>query len=243
LPRAPSDSGQGDAGGSLRAGILFASAVGLWLLLQTLLDSKGIDAGELVAAAPLLLHGLGITIYVSVVSVLLGAILGAALVAGLLSTAPAVRKLVQCWCLAFRGTPAIAQLFLVYYGAGEIHRLLGDAHLWWFFRDPLRCVLFTFTLNSAAYQARIVHGALLSLPREQTDAALSLALPRRVALVRVLLPQALLTALRPLGNEITKMTKASAIASLVTVLDLLGTAKYLVSQSLDFGFYILAAVL
>ena len=62
-------------------------------------------------------------------------------------------------------------------------------------------------------------------------------------MTRVLLPQALLTALRPLGNELTKMTKASAVASLVTVLDLLGSAKYLFSLTYDFEFYILAAVL
>ncbi len=137
----------------------------------------------------------------------------------------------------------IAQLYFVYYGAGEIHGWLGQIHLWWFFREPLNCVMFTFTLNTAAYQARILHGAIVNLPREQTDAALALGLPRYVMLARVLIPQALLTALRPLGNEVTKMTKASAVASLVTVLDLLGSAKYLFSMTFDFDFYILAAVL
>jgi polar amino acid transport system permease protein len=147
------------------------------------------------------------------------------------------------WCTLFRGTPMIAQLYLVYYGAGEIHGWLDRVHLWWFFREPLNCVMFTFVLNTAAYQARILHGAVVNLPREQTDAALALGLPRFVTLLRVLLPQALLTALRPLGNEVTKMTKASAVASLVTVLDLLGTAKALFLETFDFDFYILAAVL
>ena len=119
----------------------------------------------------------------------------------------------------------IAQLYLVYYGAGEIHGLLERAHLWWFFREPLNCVMFTFVLNTSAYQARIIHGAVVNLPRELTDAALALALPRHVTLFRILLPQALLTALGRLGNEATKMIKASAVASLVTVLDLLGTAR------------------
>ncbi len=137
----------------------------------------------------------------------------------------------------------IAQLYLVYYGSGEIHGLLDRAHLWWFFRDPLNCVMFTFVLNTSAYQARIIHGAVVNLPRELTDAAAALALPKHVTLLRILLPQALLTALRPLGNEVTKMTKASAVASLVTVLDLLGAARALFMESFDFDFYILAAMI
>jgi len=238
----PRDARAGESG-YLRAGILLASALGVWLLLQALLGSRGIDADELTEAAPALLRGLWLTVLITVVSVACGALLAAGLLAGLLAPWRAPGVAVTGFCMAFRGTPAIAQLYLVYYGAGQIHGLLADAHLWWFFRDPLNCVFFTFSLNSAAYQTRIVHGALVNLPRGQTDAALSLGLPSRVTLMRVLLPQALLTALRPLGNEFTKMTKASAVASLVTVLDLLGTVKHLVGQSLDFGFYILAAVL
>lgn len=231
-----------DSSGFLRAGLLLASALGAGLLLQLLLGSKGIDAADFAAAAPLLMKGLGLTVFITLASVLLGSTVGAGLLAGLLQPWTPLKTAIRAFCIAFRGTPAIAQLYLIYYGTGEIHGLLRDAHLWWFFRDPLNCVIFTFTLNSAAYQTRIVHGALANLAREQTDAALSLGLPRRVTLIRVLLPQALLTALRPLGNELTKVTKASSVASLVTVLDLLGTAKYLVGQSFDFAFYILAAM-
>jgi polar amino acid transport system permease protein len=231
-------------GGYHRAAFLLAAALGAWLVLQALLGADGgIDAADLVDGAPLLLKGLGLTLRITVVSLLLGAALGAALVAGLMAPPRALRAAAVAACTALRGMPLLALLYLVYYGAGEIHRLLQALDLWWFFRDPLNCVIFAFTLNTAAYQARIVHGAIVNLPREQTDAALALGLPRRVAVLRVLLPQALLTALRPLGNEVTKMTKASAVASLVTVLDLLGTAKYLFSQTFDFGFYILAAVL
>jgi polar amino acid transport system permease protein len=226
-----------------RALLLAASVVALWFILQALLGGQGVDLDELRSAAPLLAHGLGLTVMITSVSVTLGGFLAAALCLGLSARSGALRGACRAWCMAFRGTPLVAQLYLVYYGAGEIHDLLSAIHIWWLFREPLACVLITFTLNTGAYQARILHGALMNLPREQTDAALALGLPRRVTLLRVLLPQALLSALRPLGNELTKMTKSSAIASLVTVLDLLGTVKYLFSQTLDFGFYILAAIL
>lgn len=224
--------------------MLFLSALCLWIVLQALLGTGyGPDASALLAAVPLLARGLGLTVFISFFSVLLGSVIALALLFGLTMPWPALKRGLVVWCTLFRGTPMIAQLYLVYYGAGEIHGWLDHVHLWWFFREPLNCVMFTFTLNTAAYQARILHGAVVNLPREQTDAAMALALPRLVTLLRVLLPQALLTALRPLGNEVTKMTKASAVASLVTVLDLLGTAKYLFSESFDFDFYILAAVL
>jgi polar amino acid transport system permease protein len=234
----------GAHGGYHRAAFLLVAALGAWLGLQALLGGDGgLDAGDLAAGAPLLLKGLGLTLRITVLSLLLGAALGAVLVAGLLAHSHPLRAATVAGCTALRGTPLLALLYLVYYGAGEMHRPLQALHLWWFFRDPLNCVILAFTLNTAAYQARILHGAIVNLPREQTHAAFALGLPARVTVLRVLLPQALLTALRPLGNEVTKMTKASAVASLVTVLDLLGTAKYLYSQSFDFGFYILAAVL
>jgi len=227
-----------------RAAVLLVSVLVLWLVLQALLGgADGPDFAALLDAAPKLLHGLYLTLYISFVSLLIGSAVALLLLVGLMLPWPAFKKGLVLWCVLFRGTPMIAQLYLVYYGAGEIHGLLERAHLWWVFREPLNCVMFTFVLNTSAYQARIIHGAVANLPRELTDAAVALALPKHVTLFRILLPQALLTALRPLGNEATKMIKASAVASLVTVLDLLGTARTLFQETFDFNFYILAAVI
>ena len=227
-----------------RAVMLVFSAFCLWVVLQALLGGgRGPDFADLLEAAPKLIRGLGLTLYISLVSVLIGSAIALLLLVGLMMPWPAFKKGLVLWCVLFRGTPMIAQLYLVYYGAGEVHGWLDRAHLWWFFREPLNCVMFTFVLNTSAYQARIIHGAVVNLPRELSDAAAALALPKRVTLLRILLPQALLTALRPLGNEVTKMTKASAVASLVTVLDLLGTAKNLFMETFDFDFYIVAALI
>jgi polar amino acid transport system permease protein len=224
--------------------MLLLSLLGLWAILQLLLGgADGPDFAGLLEAAPKLLRGLGLTLYISFASVLIGSAIALILLVGLMLPWPAFKKGLEIWCILFRGTPMIAQLYLVYYGAGEIHRQLDSIHLWWFFREPLNCVMFTFVLNTSAYQARIIHGAVVNLPRELSDAAAALALPRAVTLFRILLPQALLTALRPLGNEVTKMIKASAVASLVTVLDLLGTARTLFMESFDFDFYILTALI
>lgn len=123
----------------------------------------------------------------------------------------------------FRGTPLITQLFLIYYGLGSFRPQLETVGLWWFFRDAWNCALFTFTLNTAAYQAEILRGAIESVPRGQREGAAALGLPDRIAFFKVILPQAMIVALRPYGNEIILMIKGSAIVAIVTVFDLMAT--------------------
>lgn len=143
----------------------------------------------------------------------------------------------------FRGTPLLVQLFLVYYGLGSLRPLWQDLNLWWFFRDPLYCCLLAFTLNTAAYQAEIMRGALQSVPQGLTEAGRALGLSSRVILLKIELPQALMIALRPLGNELVIMVKASALGSLVTLYDLMGATKFAFARSFDLSIYLVAAVI
>ena len=85
-------------------------------------------------------------------------------------------------------------------------------------------------------------GAIRAVPEGQREAAQTLGLHKFVTLWRIVLPQALITALRPYGNEVVLMIKASAIASIITVLDLMGETRYVFSQTYDISFYLWAAV-
>ena len=143
----------------------------------------------------------------------------------------------------FRGTPLLCQLFLVYYGLGQFRLFWQDVGLWWFFREPLYCAVFTFTINTAAYQAEILRGAIQSVPRGQFEGALALGLHRWASLRHVIMPQAMILALRPLGNELIVMIKVSAIASLVTIYDLMGATKLAFSRSFDLAIYLYAALI
>lgn len=69
----------------------------------------------------------------------------------------------QLFISFFRGTPLIAQLFLLYYGSGQFRPWLMDMGMWGFFRDPVNCALLVFTLNSLAYQTEILRGAIQSV--------------------------------------------------------------------------------
>ena len=192
---------------------------------------------------PSLLEGLVVTFELVAVSMVLGAILAVPIAAARLSTNRFIGALAFAYVYFFRGTPLIAQLFLIYYGAGQFVDSLEAAGLWIFFREAFFCAVLAFTLNSAAYHAEIFRGAIRSVPRGQWEAARALGLHSAPLLWKVIFPQAAMVALRPLGNELILLIKASAIASIVTVLDLMGETRRAFSRSYDLMIYLYAAAL
>lgn len=213
---------------------------------QALLDlagAVGLDAGLLARHGPALLKGAGTTLALVALSVPAGFVLAVGLALARLEGGPAARSIAAGFTGFFRGTPVLCQLYLIYYGSGQFHVALQTAGVWWMLRDAFWCAAFTFTLNTAAYQAEIIRGALKSLPAGQTEAARALGLTTGSVYRLVLLPQALTLALRPLGNELILMIKASSVASVVTVVDLMGATKRAFADSVDFEVYLWAAAL
>ncbi|MEM7694252.1 MAG: ABC transporter permease subunit [Pseudomonadota bacterium] len=190
-----------------------------------------------------LLDGFWITLKLVVLSVSMGAILGALLCGARMARIPILRELAWFYVALFRGTPLLAQLFLIYYGAGQFSGFWRDVGLWGILRDPFNCALIAFTLNTAAYQAEVFRGAIQAIPKGQWEGAAALGLARPIAFSRVIAPQAALYALRPFGNEIILMVKGSAVASVVTVYDLLGETRLAFSDTFRFDVYFYAAAL
>jgi polar amino acid transport system permease protein len=192
---------------------------------------------------PKMLSGLGVTLTLVGFSIVTGAILSLPVAFGRMSKNPIISRLAFAYVYVFRGTPLIAQLFLIYYGLGTFREQLEAVGLWFFFRDAWNCALFAFTLNTAAYQAEILRGAIESVPKGQSEGAAALGLRDFQTFRLVILPQALIVALRPYGNEIILMIKGSAIVALVTVFDLMGETRRAFSRTYDFQLYIWAAVM
>jgi polar amino acid transport system permease protein len=190
-----------------------------------------------------LLEGLAVTLELVAISIVLGALIAIPITAARLSKNRLIAGAAYGYVYFFRGTPLLAQLFLIYYGAGQFSGTLKAIGLWGFFRDAFNCAVFAFAINTAAYQAEIYRGAIRSVARGQWEAAQSLGVGRMVTLWKVILPQAAMVALRPIGNEIILMIKASAVASIVTVFDLMGQTKLAFSRSYDLTIYLYAAVL
>jgi polar amino acid transport system permease protein len=187
--------------------------------------------------------GLGLTIYLVAVTFSLGLVIGLGLAVLKLRSNRWVAALIHGYTTFFRGTPLLVQLFLIYYGLGSIRPFWQDLNLWWFFREPLYCCLLAFTLNTAAYQAEIFRGAIQSLPPGQREAARALGMKAVPIFLRVEMPQAMILALRPLGNELIVMIKASALASLVTMFDLMGATRLAFARSFDLSIYLVAALI
>lgn len=190
-----------------------------------------------------MLGGLNVTLSLVAVSVTLGALLALPVALARISDSKLLRGVSFSYVYFFRGTPLLAQTFLVYYGAGQFRAELEAVGLWWLFREAYLCAILTFTLNTAAYQAEILRGAIQAVPIGQSEAAAALGLKGWVTLRKIILPQAFVIALRPLGNEVILMIKGSAIASVITVYDLMGTTRLAFSRSFDFEVYLWAAVL
>ncbi len=192
---------------------------------------------------PRMLAGLVVTLELVAISIVCGALLAVPIALGRMSRNKLVSRIAFAYVYAVRGTPLLAQTFLVYYGAGQFRPELQAVGLWWLFKDAFFCCVLTFTLNTAAYQAEIYRGAILAVPRGQSEAAMSLGLTPRAIIRMVVAPQAMLLALRPLGNEIILMIKGSSVAAIVTVFDLMGVTRLAYSRTFDFQVYLWAAVL
>ncbi len=218
--------------------VWIASATGICWMFVTDFD------GDFFARyAPRMLGGLVVTLQLVVLSVILGMFLALPVTFARGSPNRLIGGLAFAYVYFFRGTPLLAQTFLVYYGAGQFREQLEMVGLWWFFREAFNCAIFTFALNTAAYQAEIFRGAIDAVPRGQTEGGHALGLSRMTIFRYIVAPQAMIIALRPFGNEIILMIKGSAIASVITVFDLMGETRLAFSRSFDFQVYLWAALL
>jgi len=229
-----------------RERLLGSVLVGLWCLVGIGLVTYLVGAWDPALFArylPLYMSGLGVTLALVVVSMIVGAILSVPIAYARMSRSRILNALSYAYVYFFRGTPLLAQTFLVYYGLGSFRTELEAVGLWSFFRDAWNCGVFAFSLNTAAYQAEILRGAIESVPRGQWEGAESLGLHKMQILRKVVLPQALIVALRPYGNEFILMIKASAIVAIITVYDLMGETRRAYAQTFDFQTYIWAGLI
>lgn len=219
--------------------------IGIWCLVAlglvyTIIN--GWDWAKVERYGPRYLDGLRTTIILVTVSIILGAILSLPIAFARMSKSPFLAAPAYAYVYVFRGTPLLAQLFLIYYGLGTFRTELESVGLWWFFREAWYCGLLSMTLNTAAYQAEILRGAIASVPVGQREGAFALGLPKSIIFRKITMPQALIVALRPYGNEIILLIKGSAVVSVVTVFDLMGQTRYAFSRTFDYQTYLWAAI-
>lgn len=130
----------------------------------------------------------------------------------------------------FRGTPLLVQMFLIYYGLGQISAV-RESFAWPLLRSPFGCAVLSLALCTAAYTAEIIRGGLLAVPRGQVEAALAVGMTRWQVLRSVIAPVTLRQALPAYSTEAILLVKSTALASLVTVWDVTGVAQQIIQRT------------
>ncbi|OBY25513.1 ABC transporter permease [Leisingera sp. JC1] len=192
---------------------------------------------------PRLLDGTVMTLKLTLLGAMIAALAAPGLALVRTQASPWAQAPLRLYISFMRGTPLLAQLFLVFYGSGQFRPMLQDLGLWWLFRDPFNCALLAFALNSTAYQTEILRGGIMGAPHGEIEAARAIGMSQFQTLRRVTFPHAYRIAWPALGNEVILLMKASALASVITLFDLLGRTRQIFSRSFDFSVYLWAAVI
>jgi His/Glu/Gln/Arg/opine family amino acid ABC transporter permease subunit len=179
---------------------------------------------------PSLLHGLMLTIQLTAISVPVGLCLALPLGIIRASGKGPLARAIYLYTYVFRGTPLLIQLFLIYYGLAQFS-VIKSSFLWVFLREGYWCSLLAFVLNTAAYTTEIIRGAIQNVSFGEVEAARAIGMSRGLVLRRIVLPQAFRIMLPAYSNEVVLMLQATSVASLVTVMDLTGTARVIIAKS------------
>ena len=193
----------------------------------------------------ILLWGLWLTISVSIVAQTLGVTLGFFVALARLSKRKWLSSLAVFYIWAWRGTPILVQLVLIYTGvaAAGIYKypdlVFGPFRL----SGPLQAAILTLSLNEAAYMAEIFRAAISSIDKGQNDAAKALGMTPAISMRRIILPQALRIVIPPLGNEFTLMLKGTSLLSIIGIRELFGTLQSINAATFrTFELFIIAAI-
>jgi octopine/nopaline transport system permease protein len=178
----------------------------------------------------LLLSGVPLLLQLSFFSIAAGALFAVLLALMRLSGNPVLDYAARSYVFVFRGTPLLVQIFLIYYGLGQFPEI-RQSFLWPFLREPYWCALLALTLNTAAYSSEIIRGGILSVPFGQIEAARACGMSRGLIFRRIIVPQGLIVALPAYGNEIILMTRSTALASTITLMEVTGIASKLISET------------
>ena len=173
--------------------------------------------------------GLTVTVQLVFLSLLVGLVLAVPLAIGRSSKRGWIKWPIFAYTYVFRGTPLLIQLYLIYYGVVFVDGI-QDTWLWVILEDPFMPALIAFTLNTAAYTTEIFRGAIKSTSKGEIEAARAYGMSTNLMLRRIVLPSAFRRALPAYGNEVIFMLHASAIASVVTIMDLTGAARFVYAR-------------
>jgi len=176
----------------------------------------------------LILRGLGLTVFISVISQTIGIVLGILGALGKMARSPVFRIPASLYVWFFRGTPLLVQISLIYFGLGVtgLYRWPDIGPLGAFGKGAVQAGIVALGVNEGAYMSEIVRAGILSIDPGQMEAAKSLGMTFGQAMRRIILPQAARVIVPPLGNEFNNMLKTTSLLVVISVPELYVTFSY-----------------
>ena len=188
------------------------------------------DFELMIGSFPKLLSATVITLKLLSLSLFFGLFIGLLFAILRMNKNPIVNKVAYGYSYVFRGTPLLVQIFIIYFGLGQIE-YLRSTFLWVILKEPYWCAIIAFALNTGAYTSEILRSAFQTIKPGLIEAGKSLGIPNKVIFYKIQIPIAIKQSLPAYGNEIILMLKGTSLASTVTLMDLTGVAKYIISTT------------
>ena len=188
------------------------------------------DFDLMITSLPKLLSAAVITLKLLSASLIIGLCIGFLFAVLRLNKNPFINKFAYGYSYLFRGTPLLVQIFIIYYGLGQIE-WLRSTFLWIILKEPYWCAITAFALNTGAYTSEILRSAFQTIKPGIIEAGKSLGISNKIILYKIQIPVAIRQSLPAYGNEIILMMKGTSLASTVTLMDITGVAKHIVSTT------------
>ena len=188
------------------------------------------DFELMINSFPKLLNAAVVTLKLLSVSLIVGLFIGLLFAILRLNKNIFINKFAYGYSYVFRGTPLLVQIFIIYFGLGQIESL-RSSFLWVILKEPYWCAIIAFALNTGAYTSEILRSAFQTIKPGIVEAGKSLGISNKVIFYKIQIPIAIRQSLPAYGNEIILMMKGTSLASTVTLMDLTGVAKYIISTT------------
>ena len=188
------------------------------------------DFDLMITSLPKLLSAAVITLKLLSASLIIGLCIGFLFAVLRLNKNPFINKFAYGYSYLFRGTPLLVQIFIIYYGLGQIE-WLRSTFFWVILKEPYWCAIIAFALNTGAYTSEILRSAFQTIKPGIIEAGKSLGISSKIILYKIQIPVATRQSLPAYGNEIILMMKGTSLASTVTLMDITGVAKHIVSTT------------
>ena len=171
-----------------------------------------------------------LTVELTILSILIGLFIGFIFALMRISKIKSLYYFSYYYSFIFRGTPLFVQIFIIYFGLAQLE-FIRESILWTVLKKPYWCAIIAFALNTGAYTSEILRSAFQTIKKGYIEAGKSLGISSKIIFYKIQIPIAIRQSLPAYGNEIILMLKGTSLASTVTLMDLTGVAKYIISTT------------